>query len=254
VYGHWLTAGHGVLTLGQVIQGDVEEFMERRAGQENVIRSFIQEKELQAFPAVVVAPDLGEGIQSLVQCQGLGVLRPNTVLLGWPNDPERVEAFGSILRVVAKLKRSVIAIRTREDGGDPWEAPPGTIDVWWRGKKNGPLMLLLAHLLATNPRWRSQPIRLMRIAADEAAREEMTRHLDKLIETSRIRATSRVIIAEDVADTIQHTSRQAAVVFLGFEAPEEGVEIDFFDAMQRVAGPLPRVIFVDSAGGMELEI
>jgi len=253
VYGHWLTAGHGVLTLGQVIKGDVEDFMERRARQEELIRAFIQEEHLQAFPAVVVAPCLSDGIESLVQCHGLGVLRPNTVLLGWPNDPDRVESFGSILRVVAGLRRSLVAIRTTEDVEDPWVVPDGTIDVWWRGKANGPLMLLLAHLLVTNHPWRNRRIRLLRVAASEAAREEMTRHLDALIETSRIRATSVVIVADDVFGTIHDYSREAAVVFFGFEAPQEGSESGFHRTMERLAGELPRIIFVDSAGGMELE-
>ena len=56
VYGHWLTAGHGVLTLGQVIEGDIEQMTQRRRNQQDVVRSFIQEEGLQAFPAVVVAP------------------------------------------------------------------------------------------------------------------------------------------------------------------------------------------------------
>jgi amino acid transporter len=253
VYGHWLTAGHGVLTLGQVIQGEMEDLLERRAAQEELIRSFIQEEELQAFPAVVVAPYLSDGVESLVQCHGMGVLHPNTVLLGWPNDPTKVESFGSILRVIAGLKRSIVAFRTTEEVDDPWEVPQGTIDVWWRGKANGPLLLLLAHLLTTNPEWRTRPIRLLRVAPAEAAREEMLDHLATLIETSRIRATPRVIVSEDVPATIQRTSRTAAVALLGFEAPEEGAEVLFFETMERLVGDLPRVIFVDSAGGMALE-
>jgi amino acid transporter len=253
VYGHWLTAGHGVLTLGQVIHGDVEDLMERRARQEEIVRNFIQEEGLQAFPAVVVAPYLSDGIESLVQCHGLGRLHPNTLLLGWPTDRLRVESFGSILRVVAGLKRSIVAMRSLDEAEDPWVVPPGTVDVWWRGKANGPLMLLLAHLLTTNPEWRTRRIRLLRVAPAEAARQEMTRHLEELIEISRIRATPVVVVSDDVAGTIRHVSRLAAAVFLGFEAPEEGDEAAFCQAMERMAGGLRRVLFVDSAGEIELE-
>jgi len=188
-----------------------------------------------------------------VQSYGVGALKPNTLLLGWPTDPARVESFGAILRVVAALGRSIVAIRTSEEEEDPWEIPPGTVDVWWRGKSNGPLMLLLAHLLVANNEWRNRPIRLMRVAPADAARSEMTRHLTELIETSRIRATAEVIVADDPAAAIQNASRDAAVVFLGFEAPAEGDELAFFESMQRMAGDLERVIFVDSAGGMELD-
>lgn len=255
VYGHWLTTGHGVLTLGQVIHGDLEDLLPRRAGQEEVVRRFIREQQLQAFPAVVVATNLSDGIEALVQCHGLGALRPNAVLLGWPTDLDRAELFGSMLRSVAGLRRSIVAIRTvaEQDEEDPWEVPEGTIDVWWRGKDNGPLMLLLAHLLTTNPAWRTRTIRLLRIAPAEAAREEMTKHLQELIEASRIRATPVVIVDEDVARAIQRASRSAAVAFLGMEAPAEGQEMAFYEGKEWLAGGLERVIFVDSAGGMELE-
>ena len=176
------------------------------------------------------------------------------MLLGWPFDPERVEQFGSILRVVAGLERSVVVFRGPKESDDPWTVPSGTIDVWWRGKANGPLMLLLAHLLTTNPEWRKRDIRLLRVASAEAAREEMTRHLTELIESSRIRAVAKVVISDDVPEAIQTTSRHAAVAILGFEAPEEGSEVAFFQTMERIAGSLPRVILVDSAGGIELDI
>ena len=92
LYGHWFASGHGLLTLAQVIQGDVDDRWERRANQERILHHFIREQELEAFPAVVVAPYLSDGIEALVQCQGLGAVRPNTVLLGWPtarNGPAR---------------------------------------------------------------------------------------------------------------------------------------------------------------------
>jgi hypothetical protein len=81
----------------------------------------------------------------------------------------------------------------------------------------------------------------------------MTRHLEQLVDSSRIRATPQVMVAENVAQTIQTASSAAAVAFLGFEAPEEGQEALFFNAMERLAGKLRKVVFVDSAGGMELE-
>ena len=253
VYGHWLTAGHGMLTLGQVIKGDIEDLAERRQRQEDLVRSFIQEESMQAFPAVVVADYLSDGIESLVQCHGLGALRANTLLLGWPGDSNKVEVFGSILRVVAGLRRSIVVLRDADEADDPWEVPQGTIDVWWRGKANGPLMVLLAHLLTTNDQWRRHQIRLLRVAESEAAVEEMTEHLAGLIESARIKATAHVIVAEDVPATIQVTSRDAAVAILGFEAPAEGSEAAFHSAMERLVGKLPRVLFVDSVGDVELE-
>lgn len=253
VYGHWFTSGHGILSLGQVIQGEIEDRVERRANQERILHNFIREQQLEAFPAVVVAPYLSVGVESLVQCQGLGALRPNTVLLGWPTDTDRSDAFAAMLRTVAALGVSIVSARFEEGPEDPWDTPDGTIDVWWRGRQNGELMLLLAHLLTTNDAWRSRPIRLLRIIQNEAGQEEVVRHLTELIDSSRIRATPYAVISDHPREAIREWSRSAAIVFLGFEAPDEGEEETFCQRMNEWAIDLPRVVFVDSIGGMSLE-
>ncbi len=248
-----MTAGHGILTLAQVITGELEELLTRRANQEKILRDFIEEQELSAFPAVVVAPTLVEGMQALVQCHGLGGFQPNTVLIGWSDDSERSVVFGSLLRTLLALNRSIVILRCEEEDQDPWIAPPGSVDVWWRGKKNGALMLLLAHLLIQNTPWQTRNIRLLRMISAEAGREETTQHLKELIESSRIDATPVVIVAEDVSEAIRSTSSEAAVVFLGFEPPAVGEEKLFLETMNRLVEGLPTVIFASSAGGIDLE-
>jgi hypothetical protein len=253
VYGHWFTSGHGILSLGQVIQGDLEDRVERRASQERILHNFIREQQLEAFPALVVAPYVSDGVESLVQCQGLGALRPNTVLLGWPTDPQRVETFGAMLRSIAAVGVSLVAVRLADEPEDPWRVPNGTLDIWWRGRQNGELMLLLAHLLTTNDAWRSHQIRLLRVIPSPAGKAEVLRHLSELIASSRIRATPYAVVGDDPREEIQAWSRSAAVAFLGFEAPEEGDERSFCQRMDQWAEKLPCVVFVDSIGGMSLE-
>ena len=46
---------------------------------------------------------------------------------------------------------------------------------------------------------------------------------------------------------------ELAVVFMGFEAPEEGDEQSFCQRMDQWAADLRRVVFVHSIGGMSLE-
>ncbi len=252
VYGHWFTSGHGILTIAHVITGNVEDMLDRRKAQEELLRKFIREQELDAFPSIVVAPYLSDAVESLVQCHGLGGLSPNTVLLGWPGSPERVDSFGVTLRICAGLGRSVVSIRFGEPIDDPWVPPAGPVDVYWRGKENGPLMLLLAHLLTRNSQWLGRDLRLIRVIPTEAGRDDVLRHLEELIESSRIPATPIVVVSEHVASAIQNTSRSASGVFLGFAPPDEGNEAAFHETMERLAGSLNRVVFVNSAGGMNL--
>ena len=74
-----------------------------------------------------------------------------------------------------------------------------------------------------------------------------------MIHISRIRATPYAIIADDPQAAIHERSRSAAVVFLGFEGPDEGDEQAFCQRMDQWAADLPCVVFVDSIGGMSLE-
>jgi hypothetical protein len=259
VVGHWLTAGHGILTLAQVVSGEMDDHADRQNDYERALRNFISREELQAFPAVVVANELGAGVEALIQCHGLGGIRPNTVLVGWPGSVERAPSFGASLRLVYALRRSVVvarftqALNGEKDASDPWEVPQGTIDVWWRGRANGNLMLLLAHLLHQNPAWRRNQVRLLRIVDNDAARDEVRKHLIDLTVSSRIDAEAIVIVTDDVRETIQSESAGAAITILGFEPPDEGEEVKFYEATEAMVGSLSRVLLIKSAGGMELE-
>ncbi len=264
IYGHWLTSGHGILTLAHVVTGDIEDHAERRKRYEKALRGFIAKEQLQAFPAVTVNEFLSDGVESLLQCHGIGGLRPNTVLLGWPRDDSKAESFGSIIRLVARMGESVLAARfleyrdTDEDKTTSveqhWDVPEGTIDVWWRGMENGALMMLLAHLLHQNPEWRSNIIRVLRVVEKEEAKAEVQRHLIALTASARIDAETRVIVTQSPTEDVIHAeSKHASIVLMGFQTPEEGQEMELFHRMETLTARLPRVIFVDSAGGMALD-
>jgi amino acid transporter len=256
VYGFWFTSGRGILMIGQVIQGEVKEQLERHNNQERMLHEYIREQSLQAFPAVVVAPTVSTGIESLVMCVGLGELRPNTILLGWPREAERVENFGGMLRTIEFMERSILISRFSDppkEGDDSWATPEGTIDVWWRGKQNGELMLLLAHLLTQNDGWRGREIRLLRVIENPAGREEVEQHLNTLADRARIKTTCDVVVFEDFRGAIQSTSKDAAVVFMGFQPPDEGFDGDFYERIEGLCGDLKRVMFVNSNGNMSLE-
>ncbi|QEG20870.1 amino acid permease [Mariniblastus fucicola] len=252
MFGHWLTRGNGILNIGQVISGNAEEHIDRIANQEQLLEKFIVDEELDAFPNIVAAPKLSEGIEYLVQCSGLGALRPNTLLIGWPGDVEKATPLVSTLRTVQKLRRNVVIARL-EPTETPKQAPPGTIDVWWRGRKNGELMLLFAHLLKQNPVWRNQPIRLMRVVSSEEAKADVLKHLHGLADESRIEIEAEVFVSDHPHHVIGKQSKDSAVTILGFELPDAGKEDKFFAQIERLIERLPRVLMVSSIGNVKLE-
>lgn len=256
VFANWLCAGRGILSIGQVIPGDVEDLVERRRGQEKALRKFIQKHQVDAFPAVVVSNDRQRGIEALVQCHGLGGLRPNSVMGDWIREGEDAEDYVHALRRVSMLGQSLLLFSSRvAPDSDPHEVPTGTVDVWWRGKENGSLMVLLAHMLVQNADWRGRHVRLLRVVNNEAALEETERHLAELVQRSRIEARVQVVVSDSAVHAIHEVSRHAAVVFLGFKVPDEDSgAADFVGTNDALVGGLRTVFLVNSAGDASLDV
>ncbi len=250
--GYWLTSGRGILNLGQVIQGEVEERVERISNQEVILKKFIVDNKLEAFPNVVAAPTVIEGIEYLVQCSGLGALRPNILLLGWPDQVKKGEALIASLRTISFLRRNVILAKWEVEDDSP-QVPEGSIDVWWRGADNGELMLLLAHLLRQNSQWQGRTIRLMRVVADQEAEQDVLQHLEELAVSARIDVECLVFVSDNPMSAIQDASKTAGLVFLGYQMPDEGTEAQFYERLTAFSSQLNRVLFVNSTSNMKLD-
>jgi len=251
-YGFWLTSGRGVLSLGQVIAGEVEDRAERSHQAERRLRQFIAEEGLGAFPAVVVDEDLLEGVKALLQCHGIGGIRPNTVLLGWADDPENLGRFAEVLRLSRRLDRNIAVVKCEADR-EQWSAPAGEIHVWWHNRRNGPLMLIMAHLLSQSADFRGRTIRLIHAVPTDAARPQAEAHLRELIGSARIDAVPCVLVTENLREAMLNTSADAAVLFIGFTPPEPENEIEFYQDIEVLTESLPDVVLVNSAGRVDLE-
>ncbi|WP_436715177.1 amino acid permease [Roseiconus lacunae] len=253
VFASWLTRETGMMLLGQVIAGEFEDRSERLSNQESILHSLVKEQQLVAFPAVVIASDYTAGVQALVQCQGLGRVRPNVVLMGCPLSSDRMKIFCRLLRNLEGLDRSVVVLRQTEEPSGEAIAPAGTVDVWWRGRTNGELMVLLAHLMLSHDAWRGRQLRLLRVVQSESAIDEVKSHLDGLLRNARISGKTKVVVSENAPTAIQTTSRDAAFVYLGLATPDEEEDSQFLSRIETLVGDLPRVAFVRSAGGVKLE-
>jgi amino acid transporter len=250
--GYWLTAGRGVLSLGQVITGEVDDRLERGYRAEQLLRQTISKDGLEAFPAVVIDEDLLEGVKALLQCHGIGGIRPNTIMLGWGDDPEQLERFGEVLRLAADLQRNIVVIK-REDAREPWTTLPGDIHVWWHGRRNGPLMLLLAHLLVQNPEFRRRTVRLIHAVPEESARESAQEHLTEVTRRARVDAEPTTLVYDNLHEAVINTSKEAAIVFFGFHPPAKGAHIQFFQDIEILTDGLPEVVLVCAAQQLDID-
>jgi hypothetical protein len=246
-YAAWMEGGRGLVTAAQVLSGDFEAFAGRVESLRSTIDVFLRDNALAVFPEVVFAEDVDEGIRTLAQAHSIGPLKPNTVLFGWPRSEERADAMFRHVWSIAALGKSVLIV---VDKGLPSEdRRRRRIDLWWRGQKNGSLMVTLAHLLAQNWEWRASLIRVLRVVRDTAGREPSLSAIESLIEAARIQAEAHVIVStEPFADVLKHHSGQADVVFLGMQPSDEKPHTVVYRNLSNLLAPMPTTILVHSSG------
>lgn len=258
--GLWLEAGRGLLTLANVIPGKVDARMAMRKTEIESIRRFVEDADLPVFWEVLVAPGYLEGVESLVQCHGVNGIKPNTVLLGWADQADKKESFIDVLQTIERLQKNIVIVDEEEDlfeTGDPREQELRdiTIDVWWRGEKNGGLMLLLAYMWSQNRECRKTRVRLLRLVDSEEARGNNEVHLRDLIDNSRIEADVKVIVSrEPWLDVVSAHSANSDVVFFGLNVPDEGGENLFLKTYEPLLKRLSTTVLVHSAEKMDVRL
>lgn len=252
-YACWFTVDSGIVSLGQIIRGDLKELHTRRQQAETILRQFILKEEFPAFPVVVVEDNLHAAVKALLQCHGIGGMRPNTVLLGWSEDPEKAEMFRETIATVKDMKRSLIIIATEEEE-EKTNIPEGVINIWWDSAKNVELMLLLSFMLKKNREWRDHPIRIIRPVASKADIEHIEKEISEMLAKGRIEADILVLPTEDSYEAVQTHMHPSAILFRGFEPENDEENPNLMMDIQRTVKLPGDVILVYNAGDVSMEV
>lgn len=249
--GTLLEADMGLVTAADILVGDPAKMMPRRDAAHAQMERLLEEHDLNAFAEVIVTGDLDEGIRVLTQAHSIGPIKPNTVVMGWPHEEERVQPFFEHLRAIRGLGKSVVCL-LNEHPVPGWN-PAGRIDVWWRGKENGSLMLILAHLVTRNWEWRRAAIRINRLVASEDGLAPAREAMHTLAAAGRIDAEVTVIASRDPFPAVfRRHSRDASLVFLGFQPPPPEDAQTVRDHFEHLVEGMPPSLLVSSSGDADL--
>jgi potassium/chloride transporter 4/5/6 len=157
------------------------------------------------------------------------------VMIGWPNDHERLVTLLRVGRSLQRLNKSLL-IGKISDLVPLEEGEQREIHIWWGGlQRNGDLILMLAYLLTCNPEWRNARIRLMSIASNELMQQKTELFLHKLIPEIRIDVEIDVAIRCDdisVREMIHRKSAEADLVLMGLEIPDQGKEEEYAERLR----------------------
>jgi len=246
----WMESRRGIVYLANILVGNFADLAPRRPAALQQLTRFCNEKHYAAFPVVVAAEALEQGVVMLLQATAIGPIRPNLAVFGWSGKMGRRQTYLKELRAASTLGMSLALVEPR---GMPEPESKKRIDIWWRGHKNGGLMLLLAFLIAENWEWSNTMIRILRVVENEEGQLPAEKSLQKLMVLARVDGEVEIVVSKESFSRILHEhSLDADCVILGFELPEIAHEAEWHDNYRSFVDGMPTTIMVNSLGGEDL--
>lgn len=208
----------GLMTIGTVLSGN-KTGPDRKKNMEDNIRDYLENRGIISLVRVISASDPFLGAERLVETYGLGSLVPNTILLGDSTIKDHYPAYCQMVHHFYKSKRNVIIVRENEirNFGNKER-----IDIWWGGlRKNGALMIIIAHLLQRSIPWNNVTIRLNMVVKSDLAAQEAQKNISKMLGKVRMKIHDHVIVAhnEPFEEILRRESAEADLIILGLKEP-----------------------------------
>ncbi|MEJ1278557.1 hypothetical protein NN561_009479 [Cricetulus griseus] len=198
-----LKAGKGLTIVGSVIVGNFLENYGEALAAEQTIKHLMEAEKVKGFCQLVVAAKLKEGISHLIQSCGLGGMKHNTVVMGWPNgwrQSEDARAWKTFIGTVRVTTAAHLALLVAKNvsffPSNVEQFSEGNIDVWWIVHDGGMLMLL-PFLLKQHKVWRKCSIRIFTVAQLEDNSIQMKKDLATFLYHLRIEAEVEVVEMHD---------------------------------------------------------
>ena len=265
-FAKWIEGSSGLtaafrIVVGKGIRARIEADREQKQ-----LQAEIESLDLDVHARAILVPDGIEALPIVVQSFGVGRIRSNVVLFGWPesSDEERLATYVGVVREVARLGVSVVSLSTDERR---WQAFIDTperdrrIDVWWEDSDSGRLGVLAAYLVTRESEWRHASIRLIADGGDDPHQRNLD--LTTMLDEARIDASVRIVEQLD-RGAIVEAMADASLVLTPMHLRRGGIVDPLDGDMIGLAAQLPMtaafhagspiVLDTDPASGISEEI
>lgn len=245
----WLAQRSGIVSVMNVVVGKRADHLQEREQAARMLEEFRRESAPEIFPEVVTVEDFDRDLNVILQSYSIGPVKPNVVLMGWPRERARLAPYFEHLRTIMDLGKSALVYVCRQ----PAKQYRPRIDIWWRGRRNGSLMLILAHLLTLVPEWRRARLRLLRQVETDAEAAAAEEEIRSMLHEARIEADISVAVSREGFPVVfRQNSADAALVILGLNRVAEDLQESFFDTAEALLRDMPSTLLVHSSGEADL--
>ena len=203
----------------------------------------------------VKTANMTDSIVTLLQGSNVTGIDNNTVLLAYNSKINNVK----IIKAVLESEQNLLLYK-------PGIPSPGhmRLDIWWRGERNGNLMVLLAFIInryLRDKRLAPYSIRIIRRLGKDQPDAEAREEIAQLLKLSRLEGEILILPWSDdnFHDILAETSSGASLIMLGLPGNYENrvtgvfkLNQLFFDREIKSYSTLPPVLFVKSYRVMDL--
>ncbi|KAJ3120349.1 hypothetical protein HK098_004672 [Nowakowskiella sp. JEL0407] len=203
-----LKLGGGLSMLCSVVVGDV--LSKGRDGTMETVQKLmdksIASRRFNAFSETFISTNKNDGLLTAIQTVGVGALRPNTVLLPFPEIKGRTKAeikemyveFVRLIKSVSVLDKALLVVKGLNNFPKRREKLPqnSTIDVYWV-MHDGGILALLPHLLRKHPIWSPTKLRIFTVAQFSDNSVQLQNALKSSLAHLRIPATAEILELDD---------------------------------------------------------
>ncbi|KAF5472563.1 hypothetical protein F2P56_009274 [Juglans regia] len=205
--------GRGMSIFFSILDGDYHELAEDAKAACKQLGTYIDYKRCEGVAEIVVAPSMSEGFRGIVQTMGLGNLKPNIVVMRYPeiwrreNLTEIPATFVGIINDCIVANKAVVIVKGLDEWPNEYQRQYGTIDLYWIVRDGG-LMLLLSQLLLTKESFESCKIQVFCIAEEDSDAEGLKTDVKKFLYDLRMQAEVIVITMKSWDRQVEGGSQQ----------------------------------------------
>ncbi|KAK9050896.1 hypothetical protein SSX86_027521 [Deinandra increscens subsp. villosa] len=216
--------GRGMSIFVSILDGNYQECAEDAKNACKQLAAYTDYRRCESVAEIIVAPTMSDGFRGIVQTMGLGNLKPNIVVIRYPeiwrqqqqeNVKDNIPAtFVSIINDCIVANKAVVIVKGLDEWPNEYQRQYGTIDLYWIVRDGG-LMLLLSQLLLTKEIFDSCKIRVFCAAEEDSDADELKADVKKFLYDLRMQAEVIVISMKSWDHHLQAEDESSMEAFTG---------------------------------------